>query len=135
VPIPALHSRHWCRANDPAKPGRWPGTNDVGACRGQFRFSWLFVGFITIGDEANEFINPNPNTHTGYPGFLRAVGLWAAGDRWGATAVRGSGRPSRRRRRVNRHLRRDGKMLSFYVIINYYYVCFMLFFMGMCGWW
>jgi len=35
VPIPALHSRHWRRANDPAKPGRWPGINDVGACRGQ----------------------------------------------------------------------------------------------------
>jgi len=35
VPIPALHSRHWCRANDPAKPGRWLGINDVGACRGQ----------------------------------------------------------------------------------------------------
>jgi len=88
VPIPALHSRHWCRANDPAKPGRWPDTNDVGACRGQFRFSWLFVTLITIGDEANEFINPNPNTHTGYPGFPRAVGLGTAGDRWRATTVR-----------------------------------------------
>jgi len=92
------------------------------------------VGFITIGDEANKFINPNPNTHTGYPGFPRAVGLGTAGDRWGATAVRGLGETVEKETAGNRHLRRDGKMLSFYVIINYYYVCFMLFFMGMCGW-
>jgi hypothetical protein len=33
----------------------------------------------------------HPNTLAGYPGFPRAVGLGTAGDRWGATAVRGPG--------------------------------------------
>jgi hypothetical protein len=39
---------------------------------GQFWFSQLFVGFVTVGDEAMG-LKPIPNTFTGYPGFPRAV--------------------------------------------------------------
>jgi len=64
------------------------------------------------------FIKPNSNTLNCTPGFLRAVGLGTAGDRWGATAVRGLGETVEKETVGNRHLRRDGKMLFFYVIIN-----------------